>query len=153
MIMDEVVIDACCLINLYAAGYPRIEPLLHGRTWYVPSVVVCESLYIHQTQLDGMNLKIAIEIQSLIDEGSIHSCEATDGAELDLFVDFATSKIDDGEAMALAIAKSRGWTIATDDRKAIRLAGALDLCTHDPRFDEELVGRFSPISRSVAAGP
>ena len=28
----------------------------------------------------------------------------------------------DGEAMCLAIAESRGWSIATDDRKAIRVA-------------------------------
>ena len=121
MAMDDVVIDACCLINLYAAGHSRIGQLLHGRTWYVPSVVIRESLYIHQTQPDGTTLRIAIEMQSLIDEGSIHSCNAAEGDELDLFVDFA-SKIDDGEAMALAIAKSRGWTVATDDRKAIRMA-------------------------------
>jgi predicted nucleic acid-binding protein len=31
--------------------------------------------------------------------------------------------LDDGEAMALAIARTRGWQLATDDRKAIRLAG------------------------------
>lgn len=121
MVMDEVVIDACCLINLYAVGHSRVGLLLHGRTWYVPSVVIRESLYIHQPQPDGTTLKIAIEMQSLIDEGSIHSCDAVEEDELDLFIDFA-SKIDDGEAMALAIAKSRGWTVATDDRKAMRMA-------------------------------
>jgi len=121
MLMDDVVIDACCLINLYAAGDLRTRLLVHGRKWCIPSVVLRESLYIHQVQADGTTVKIAIEIQSLIDDGSVHSCDATDGAELDLFVDFA-AKIDDGEAMALAIAKSRGWTVATDDRKAIRLA-------------------------------
>ena len=36
-------------------------------------------------------------------------------------VEFA-AQIDDGEASCLAIAKSRGWLVATDDRKAIRLA-------------------------------
>jgi len=122
MLMDDVMIDACCLINLYAAGDLRTRLLVHGRKWCVPSVVLRESLYIHQVQTDGTTVKIAIEIQSLIDDGSVNSCDATDGAELDLFVDFA-AKIDDGEAMALAIAKSRGWTVATDDRKAIRLAG------------------------------
>ena len=121
MLMDDVVIDACCLINLYAAGDLRTRLLVYGRKWCIPSVVLRESLYIHQVQADGTTVKIAIEIQSLIDDGSVHSCDATDGAELDLFVDFA-AKIDDGEAMALAIAKSRGWTVATDDRKAIRLA-------------------------------
>ncbi len=28
----------------------------------------------------------------------------------------------DGEAMCLALAESRGWPVATDDRKAIRVA-------------------------------
>ena len=120
--MDDVVIDACCMINLYAAGDLRTRLLTLGKKWYVPSVVVNESLYIHQVQFDGTTIKIAIELQSLIDDGTVHSCDPTEGAELDCYVDFAT-QIDDGEAMALAIAKSRGWTVATDDRKAIRLAG------------------------------
>ncbi len=120
--MDDVVIDACCMINLYAAGDLRTRLLTPGRKWYVPSVVLSESLYIHQVQSDGTTVKIAIELQSLIDDGTVHSCDPAEGAELELYVDFAT-KIDDGEAMALAIAKSRDWTVATDDRKAIRLAG------------------------------
>jgi predicted nucleic acid-binding protein len=33
--------------------------------------------------------------------------------------------LDDGEAACLAIAKVRGWTLATDDRKGRREAGAL----------------------------
>jgi predicted nucleic acid-binding protein len=122
VIMDDVVIDACCLINVYAAGTLRTRLLTLGRRWYVPSIVVREALYVHQVQADGTTVKIAIDLQSLIDDGTVHSCDATENAELDLFVDFA-AQIDDGEAMALAIAKSRGWTVATDDRKAIRLAG------------------------------
>ncbi len=35
--------------------------------------------------------------------------------------------LDDGEAMALAIARLRGWTLATDDRKAKRFADDLDV--------------------------
>ena len=121
--MDDFVIDACCMINLYAAGDLRMRLRTLGKQWYIPSVMVSESLYIHQVQSDGTTAKIAIELQSLLDDGTVHSCDATDGAELELYVDFAT-QLDDGEAMALAIAKSRGWTVATDDRKAIRLAGA-----------------------------
>ena len=121
-VMDDFVIDACCMINLYAAGDLRARLRTLGKKWYIPSVVVSESLYIHQVQSDGTTVKIAIELQSLIDDGTVHSCDATDGAELELYVDFAT-QLDDGEAMALAIAKLRGWTVATDDRKAIRLAG------------------------------
>ncbi|MDA1229650.1 MAG: hypothetical protein O2856_02655 [Planctomycetota bacterium] len=120
--MDDVVIDACCMINLYAPGDLRARLLALGRKWYVPSVVASEALYIHQVQSDGTTVKIMIELQSLIDDGTVHLCDAIEGAELDLFVEFA-SQCDDGEAMALAIAKSRGWNVAADDRKAIRLAG------------------------------
>jgi hypothetical protein len=42
--------------------------------------------------------------------------------ELAAYVAFA-AELDDGEAMALAIARCRGWQLATDERKAIRLAG------------------------------
>jgi predicted nucleic acid-binding protein len=119
--MDDVVIDACCMINLYAAGDLRNRLISPGRKWYVPSVVIRESLFIYEVQPDGSTSKISIELQSLIDDGALHACDASEGVELDLYVDFA-SQIDDGEAMALAIAHTRGWTVATDDRKAIRLA-------------------------------
>jgi predicted nucleic acid-binding protein len=45
-----------------------------------------------------------------------------DGAEeLERFVKIATA-LNDGEAMALAIVCHRGWRLATDDRKAARIA-------------------------------
>ena len=77
------------------------------------------SLFINYSRTD--RLPGPIDLQSLVDDGALTACDASEGAELDLYVDFA-SQIDDGEAMALAIAKSRRWTVATDDRKAIRLA-------------------------------
>jgi predicted nucleic acid-binding protein len=41
---------------------------------------------------------------------------------LDRFTYYATMFRSDGEAMCLAIAEQRGWIVATDDRKAIRVA-------------------------------
>lgn len=43
-----------------------------------------------------------------------------------MYVDLAT-RLDDGEAMALAIAKTRSWTFSTDDRKAKRVTGELSV--------------------------
>jgi predicted nucleic acid-binding protein len=40
--------------------------------------------------------------------------------EQTLYVDYAAD-LDDGEAMTLALAFSRGYTVATDDRKARRI--------------------------------
>jgi predicted nucleic acid-binding protein len=41
---------------------------------------------------------------------------------LDRFTHYATLFRSDGEAMCLALAEQRGWVVATDDRRAIRVA-------------------------------
>lgn len=125
--MEDVVVDACCVINLYAAGEFRKRLSLLGYRWYLPTAVVAESLYVHIVQDDGTIEKSPIDLHSFLDDGILLSCTAEPGEELELYVDLAT-QIDDGEAMALAIAKSRGWTLSTDDRKAIRIANGLSVC-------------------------
>jgi predicted nucleic acid-binding protein len=122
--MDDHVVDACCLINLCAAGELRNRLSLLGGSWYVPTAVLREALYVHVKQADGTIDKSPLDLQSWIDNGTLLSCTAEVGGELDLYVELAT-RIDDGEAMALAIAKARGWTLATDDRKAQRIANEL----------------------------
>ena len=122
--MDDVVVDACCMINLYAAGDLRRRLSSLGCKWYLPTVVVAEALYVHIEQADGTIEKSPIDLQSLVDDGTLLSCTAESAEELELYVDLAT-QIGDGEAMALAIAKSRGWTLSTDDRKAKQIADGL----------------------------
>ncbi len=122
--MDDVVVDACCLINICAAGELRERLSLIGGKWYVPTAVMAETLYLHIEQADGTIDKSPIDLQSFIDDGVLLSCTAEAAEELELYVDLAT-RLDDGEAMALAIAKTRSWTLSTDDRKARRIAGEL----------------------------
>jgi len=122
--MDDVVVDACCMINLYAAGELRKRLSLLGGRWYLPTVVMVEAIYLHIEQADGTIEKSPIDLQSFVDDGTLLSCTVESAEELELYVDLAT-QIGDGEAMALAIAKSRGWTLSTDDRKAIRIADGL----------------------------
>jgi len=124
--MDAFVINACCMINLFAAGGLRSRLSVIGGTWYVPSVVATESLYVHEEGLDGTISRVSIELQTLLNDHTLLPCTVENAAELDLYVDLAT-QIDDGEAMALAIARMRGWTLATDDRKAGRLAAELSV--------------------------
>lgn len=124
--MDDTVIDACCMINLYAAGDLRNRLSLLGGKWYIPTAALTESLYVHLLQPDGSIEKSPIDLNPLIEDGTLLSCTAEPGEELDLYVDLAT-RIDDGEAMALAIAKTRGWTLSTDDRKALRIADELSV--------------------------
>ena len=124
--MDDVVVDACCLINLCAAGELRERLSLIGGNWYIPTAVSAESLYLHIEQADGTIDKSPLDLQPCIDDGVLMSCTAEPGEELDLYVDLAT-RLDDGEAMALAIAKTRSWALSTDDRKAKRVAGELSV--------------------------
>lgn len=124
--MDDVVVDACCLINLCAAGELRQRLAFVGGKWYVPTAVFAEALYLHIDQADGTIDRTPIDLQSFVDDGILLSCTAAAGSELELYVDLAT-RLDDGEAMALAIAKTRDWTFSTDDRKAKRIAAELSV--------------------------
>ncbi len=121
--MADQIIDACCLINLYASG--RIEGIIPacGGEFHVTEQVQRESLSIRQVDPADESLLVSVPLNLLpeIASGLIKECRLESQEEIESYVDFAT-QVDDGEASSLAIAKSRNWTIATDDRKAIRLA-------------------------------
>lgn len=125
-----VISDACCLINLYAAG--DFASVLGGIGWpvYVSAGVVAEAYYtlVPDQEDQGRLIPAPIDLGPAIDQGVLKTCEVSGGEEADLFVRLA-STLDDGEAGCLAIAKVRGWSLATDDRKAIRLATELGVLT------------------------
>jgi predicted nucleic acid-binding protein len=147
--MTIVIMDACCLINLYAAD--NLTSLLTSLGWeiHVSAHVLAETYYIlrkdeeQETQL----VRQRIDLQPAIDAGLLHPCDVGDGEELELFVQLATT-LDDGEAACLAIAKSRSWVLATDDRKAIRLAGTLGVGTVTT---PELIKRWADVTRATDA--
>ena len=49
-------------------------------------------------------------------------CDPQNQLELDQFIRYAAMFRSDGEAMCLALAQQRKWVVATDDRRAIRVA-------------------------------
>src|SRR5207249_1590123 len=142
--------DACCLINILAAA-PALLPLpgiageqLPGRktknpsqslghylgiNLHVPAKVSDEeTLYLlqpDQEQRDQM-LVTPIDLNPYFQAGLINRCNFINEKEEELFVTLA-ARLDDGEAACLAIAKERGWLLATDDRKAQSLAAQLDV--------------------------
>lgn len=122
--MSSVVIDACCLIDLLATG--QVESILRaaGFNWHLPSAVEAEVQHVRQHDLKkpGQILKAAVELAPLLTSGILQTCTPVDPTEHDRFVHFATRFRSDGEAMCIAIAEHRGWTVATDDRKAILVA-------------------------------
>jgi predicted nucleic acid-binding protein len=149
-ILSDLAVDACCLINLYAAekilapaspsksSRPprrRIVPLSStpakprpglAFNLHVPAKVIAETLYIRKPDEEDETklVQVPMDLAALLGAGLLRTCDVNDKAETDLFVQLATT-LDDGEAMCLAIAKARGWMLATDDRKGRRLAGQL----------------------------
>jgi predicted nucleic acid-binding protein len=121
----DSVIDACCIINLSAIDeLSSVLPHLE-MTWYVPSVVVAESLFLRGADRKGLE---PIDLTPAIDAQMLRICDLQDDRDTELYVELA-AQIDDGEATCLAIAKNREWMLATDDRKALRLARELDVAT------------------------
>jgi predicted nucleic acid-binding protein len=153
-VFPDLVMDACCLINLYAAGIlspappPESEPVRRkvikrkairaepakramqrsalAFNLHVPAKVMEESLYIRKPDDEDQRKMVEslIDLTLIVNEGLLHPCDLQNQVEMDLFVQLATT-LDDGEAMSLAIAKVRGWEMASDDRKARRVAGQL----------------------------
>ena len=121
--MLDSIIDACCLINLYATDRPAEILQSCSRTFYISTQVAGETLSIRQPDpLDPANaIAVPLDLSFEIASGQIQQCSLSGTVEQAAYINFAT-ELDDGEASCLAIARSRGWTVATDDRKAIRIA-------------------------------
>ena len=117
VVQEPQVLDACVLINLLASG--EIEAVLTtgARRSLVCSVVRAESFYLRGSEPGSID---QVDLEPLFTRRLLHSCQPDSESETDLYVDYA-SQLDDGEAMSLAIACSRAYALATDERKARRL--------------------------------
>ncbi len=122
--MTPAIIDACCLIDLLVSG--RVETILRASkfAWRIPTAVQSEIRYIRQYDPDeaGTFIKVPVDLSSHLRSGLLSLCEPQNTCEQDRFVEYAAHFGSDGEAMFLAIAESRRWPVASDDRKAIRIA-------------------------------
>jgi predicted nucleic acid-binding protein len=74
----------------------------------------------------GGPAKRDVDLHDYLAAGVASKCQVDSQEEIELYVKLAAD-LDDGEAMALAIARLRGWILATDDRKARRMAAGLDV--------------------------
>jgi predicted nucleic acid-binding protein len=118
----DVVLDTCCLVNLAAIDGTLECLAVFGLTWYVPTAVETEGIFI-RSATDTKEVR-RIDLAPNITAGIVRICAPADDVEHALYVELAMS-LDDGEAMALAIAKSRRWKLATDDRKARNTAASI----------------------------
>lgn len=115
---EEVVCDADVLMNLAASG--RFEEIVRGSSvrLLVPPAVVEEALYLESESDGGQREKIDVTV--LAATGGVKQIELAE-PEYALLVELA-QVVDDGEAQAIAVAAQRGLRLATDDRKARRIA-------------------------------
>ncbi|MEW5960691.1 MAG: hypothetical protein AB1801_23450 [Chloroflexota bacterium] len=113
-----IILDACCIINLYASK--QIDFIL--RT--IPRSV-CVAAYVKNEEIlrtyDVLsNSTEDVDLQPLIDQGLLFLVELDLETEAEAYVNFSTV-LDDGEAITGAIALHRNWAIATDDKAAIKI--------------------------------
>lgn len=102
---DHLIVDACCVINLFESGH--IEAIVAA----VRQRVAVAS-YVLEVELKR------VDIRPLIEAGHIEIVSLENEAEEIMSVNFAVS-LDDGEATTGAIATHRHWSMATDETKAI----------------------------------
>src|SRR5262249_27699785 len=128
--MQDVVLDACCVINLYAAGtilssgappskppprrkirvrdhLPQARELSLDFKLHLPAKVKEEARYILQPDDEDKTrlVKVEINLDPVIQASFLHECDLQSEDETELYVQMAT-KLDDGEAVCFAIAKS-----------------------------------------------
>lgn len=122
--MASADIDACCLIDLLASGHAEAILQACGYTWHLPVAVQGELRYVRRPDPDhaGKIVLVELNLGPLLSSGLLTLCQPDNDLEKDRFTQYATQFRSDGEAMCVALAKCRGWTIATDDRKAIRIS-------------------------------
>ena len=120
----NMILDACCVINLYATGrMAEIMDALPQAVFVSDYVKDREALAIYESTDDTAlqeRRKETIDIEPLMQSGSLSSIALDCDKEGELFVRLA-ERIDDGEAHTGAIAISRDWSVATDDGKAIKV--------------------------------
>jgi hypothetical protein len=122
--MQDAVIDACCLIDLLASGDAQAILRSRGFAWHLPSAVQSEVKYCrqHDPAQPGKFTVVPADLSGLISSGLLTVCHPANQQELDRFIQYAAMFRSDGEAMCLALAEQRNWLVATDDRRAIRVA-------------------------------
>jgi predicted nucleic acid-binding protein len=114
-----VLIDTSTLLNLLASGFPERLLTTLCPQCLISDVVLQESLYLRAT--DPSLPPERVDLSRLIEFKILTVCYAETPEEEALYVELA-AQLDDGEAMSLALSASRGFGLATDDRKATRLA-------------------------------
>ena len=119
---DCIILDACCIINLYACRQMRaILETIPKNLAVAAYVKDQEVLNIYSGPLDNVEASSElIELQPFIDDNLLLLVDIENEGEENMYLNFA-ARLDDGEAITGAIAVNRNWAIATDDLASIKL--------------------------------
>jgi hypothetical protein len=126
---SPAVIDACCLIDLLVSGLADEILRATSFAWHLPTAVRDEVRYVrrYDPAQAAAFVNEPVDLNGFVASGLLALCQPDDEQEQARFVHYATRFCSDGEAMCLALAESRGCTVVTDDRKAIRVAASAGL--------------------------
>jgi predicted nucleic acid-binding protein len=102
----DVATDTCVLINLAVVGRLDLLKLIPPYIFHAASEVLDE--------IKDLDQRAAVD--EAIAAGHLDEIKLDQAGELSLFVNF-NATLGKGESACLALAKARGWTIATDESK------------------------------------
>lgn len=116
---SRVYLDACCIINLFATG--RIEEILAALPFHfsVSRYIADHEVLRISTGGAGQPSRL-LSLSELAEVGLLTIEDVRSESELAQYVRFA-AVLDDGEASVCALAMTHHGTLATDDRKALRV--------------------------------
>jgi hypothetical protein len=116
-----VILDACCLLNLYASRHMLAILQILPMRFVIAEAAGKESLFVYRGgQGPDAQTPEAVDLAPAFNSGLLTVVSIDTETEGEDYLAFAAD-LDDGEAMSCAIAKHRGYAIATDDRKALSL--------------------------------
>ena len=139
---DELLLDACSVINLAASGIWEAVLNTNGMTGIVVEAVAAETIRVADPAPERDPQPV--DLESLVARGAVR-IERLTHEEVETWVSLA-SELGDGEAASLAVAANRNWALATDDRKA-RIAHARLVPSGTLWSTSQLVRRWAEISR------
>lgn len=119
--MPEIVFDCCCLSNFALSGSLFILEERFGTSAFITNYVSAEIL--RGTQQGHEDLE---KVQEALKKGWLEEVVLGSQKERSLYETLSVS-LGLGEASSIAVAKSRGFSFASDDRAARREAGLLDV--------------------------
>jgi hypothetical protein len=118
---EGIILDACCIINLYASGYMQSILMSIPKKVSVAAFVrdvEANKIYSGPDE-DAMRETELINLQPFVEKKLLQMVSPENEAEENTVVNFSSAAaIDSGEAITAAIAMHRQWSLATDDRVA-----------------------------------